>query len=639
MLAENLRFENSILKLAVNAKLSYIQIVLLDNGLNMRSFRLPPVLAFMLGLFAMGLLSVQAADINLKKLSDAEKRSEEIAESQLSLGLVKPGETPLSTVIAIVDAAEAGDWQAAAQHADLRYLPEDMSADQGAEYMRKLGILWSKQKILDLSQLSDLPEGHANDNLPSYRDLLGVLQSQKGRIPIYLQRVPDGRTGRVWKISNATIAQVPALWDEFGYGPFAEQLSVMLPKFHFMHMENWQVTVFASAILLAWFITKFVSYVITRLSQRLEHNISGITKFFKYSFRWFIYLTFLQYFALSLGLSVNARVWFDNGTLLYIANGILSLGLIELYCNFKSKQLNGQGKGYSVALLRPLVAIVKIIAVIIITLMWLQSSGYNMATVLTGLGVGSLAIALAAQKPLENIFGALTLYAAKPIKPGDFCRFDKTLGIVEEIGLRSTRIRKLDRTVVHIPNSIFSSKELENFSVIDRRRYKHDLRVSLSTGKQQLQMLLMELRKLLLSHPRVLEEAQRARFTEIERDAFVIKINAYIDTGDINEYFAIAEDLNLHTLSILKALDIHIAPVGQNVVIERAKSTNLDVQLQAEQAIEQMIEDDELPFPNYTEAERAAMRSSINYPPTGSITKDKDVMKSPRESDDIEQRN
>lgn len=605
----------------------------------MRSFRLPPVLAFTLGLFAMGLLSVQAADINLKKLSDAEKRSEEIAESQLSLGLVKPGETPLSTVIAIVDAAEAGDWQAAAQHADLRYLPEDMSADQGAEYMRKLGILWSKQKILDLSQLSDLPEGYANDNLPSYRDLLGVLQSQKGRIPIYLQRVPDGRTGKVWKISNATIAQVPALWDEFGYGPFAEQLSVMLPKFHFMHMENWQVTVFASGILLAWFITKFVSYVITRLSQRLEHNISGITKFFKYSFRWFIYLTFLQYFALSLGLSVNARVWFDNGTLLYIANGILSLGLIELYCNFKSKQLNGQGKGYSVALLRPLVAIVKIIVVIIITLMWLQSSGYNMATVLTGLGVGSLAIALAAQKPLENIFGALTLYAAKPIKPGDFCRFDKTLGIVEEIGLRSTRIRKLDRTVVHIPNSIFSSKELENFSVIDRRRYKHDLRVSLSTSKQQLQMLLMELRKLLLSHPRVLEEAQRARFTEIERDAFVIKINAYIDTGDINEYFAIAEDLNLHTLSILKSLDIHIAPVGQNVVIERAKSTNLDVQLQAEQAIEQMIEDDELPFPNYTEAERAAMRSSINYPPTGSITKDKDVMKSPRESDDIEQRN
>ncbi|NKF49180.1 mechanosensitive ion channel [Shewanella sp. WXL01] len=577
-----------------------------------------------------------ASDINLKKVSDAEKRSEEIAESQLSLGLTRPGETPLSTMIAITEAAEVGDWQTAAEYADLRFLPKSMSAEKGPEYMRKLGILWSKQQILDLSQISDSPTGHANDKLPSYRDLIGTLETQQGPVPVYLQHVPDGKSGKVWKISNATIAKIPELWSEFGYHPYAEKLSLMLPEFYLMHMENWQVIVFFSALFLGWFASGLVSYVAKRIAQRFEQKISGLMQFCGRSLRWFIYLSFLQHLALSLGLSVRARVWFDNSTLLYIANTILALGIIELYCNYKSKQLHAQDKGYSVALLRPLVAIIKIIVVIIISLMWLQSSGYNMATVLTGLGVGSLAIALAAQKPLENIFGALTLYAAKPIKPGDFCRFDKTLGVVEEIGLRSTRIRKLDRTVVHIPNSIFSSKELENFSVIDRRRYKHDLRISLNTSKQQLQLLLMELRKLLLSHPRVLAEAQRARFIGIERDAFVVNVNAYIDTGDINEYFAIAEDLNFHILSMLNQLDVHIAPIGQNVVLQRADSANLEVQRQAEQLVQEMIEDNQLPFPNYTEEERNAFKGSIEYPPTGSITKPKDVVRFSKEDEETE---
>ncbi|WP_394493301.1 mechanosensitive ion channel family protein [Shewanella sp. ENK2] len=576
--------------------------------------------------------SVTAADdINLKKVAEAEKRSEAITEAQGGLIMARDGETPLTALIAIGQAIEENDWQAAAEFVDLRYLPKGINPEDGPELLRKLVILWNKQNIIDLSQISDQPTGHLNDKLPSYRDLLGVLETNTGPVPVYMQHVPDGKGGKIWKISNATVAKIPELWDEYGYSPQIEALANFLPEFSAFHMENWQLLILSLSILFGWIGTGLISLAAISIAKHFEPKIAGLSRFCGRSLRWFLYLSLLQYAALALGLSVRARVWFDNSTLLYLANTILILGLVELYSAYKSKQLHDQDKSYSVALLRPMVAILKIVIVVIIALMWFESSGYNMATILTGLGVGSLAIALAAQKPLENVFGALTLYAARPIKPGDFCRFGATLGVVEEIGLRSTRIRKLDRTVVHIPNSVFSSQELENFSVIDRRRYKHDLRISLDTTKEQLQMLLMELRKLLLSHPRVLEVAQRARFLAIERDAFVVNVNAYIDTGDINEYFGIAEDLNFHLLNIMKELDIHIAPIGQNVVLNHAVPADLEVQQRAEQTIRQLIEEEELPFPNYSEDNRDKFKDSVAYPPIGSVTKPKDVLKSPEE--------
>jgi MscS family membrane protein len=80
-----------------------------------------------------------------------------------------------------------------------------------------------------------------------------------------------------------------------------------------------------------------------------------------------------------------------------------------------------------------------------------------MSTIIAGLGVGSLAVALAAQKTLENVIGAITLYSARPVNPGDLCRFGNIVGVVEEIGLRSTLIRTLNRTMLAVPNSVFSS--------------------------------------------------------------------------------------------------------------------------------------------------------------------------------------
>ncbi|QIR13431.1 mechanosensitive ion channel family protein [Shewanella aestuarii] len=574
--------------------------------------------AFWKMLFAVLILTsiqIQAADdINLKKVSEAELRTEAIIEAKTSQQFSREGETPLSTMIAISEAIQKNDWQKASRFVDLRYLPDNIRQEDAPDLIRKLNILWKKKNIIDLSQISDLPSGHSNDNLPPYRDLLGVLETEDGPIPIYLQLVPDGKSGKIWKISNATISKVPMLWEQYGYPPQIEALANFLPQVTIFHMDNWQALIFFISIFLGWIVAGFVSMAAQSIAKIFESKLKGITQFCGRSLHWFVYLMLLQNIALALGLSVRARVWFENGTLIYLAFTILALGVIELFANYKAEQFQTKKNNYSIALLRPVVAIVKILIIIVGILMWFESSGYNMATILTGLGVGSLAIALAAQKPLENVFGAFTIYASKPINPGDFCRFGDVKGTVEEIGLRSTRVRKLDRSVVHIPNSVFSSKELENFSVIDRRRFKQDLRISLATPKEQIQVLLIELRKLLAGHPKVLDVGQRARFLAIERDAFLIKINAYIDTGNVITYFGIAEDLNFHILTILTELNIQIAPAGQHVVLTPYNEPNVAIQQQAAATMAQMIAAEEMPFPNFSKETKATLKDSVQYP-------------------------
>jgi MscS family membrane protein len=128
-------------------------------------------------------------------------------------------------------------------------------------------------------------------------------------------------------------------------------------------------------------------------------------------------------------------------------------GLISLVRDYNIRRLERAGNRQYVALLKPFTTIVKFVALTIIALVWAERAGYNMSTIIAGLGVGSLAVALAAQKTLENVIGAITLYSARPVNPGDLCRFGNMVGVVEEIGLRSTMIRTLNRTMLAVPNS------------------------------------------------------------------------------------------------------------------------------------------------------------------------------------------
>jgi MscS family membrane protein len=179
--------------------------------------------------------------------------------------------------------------------------------------------------------------------------------------------------------------------------------------------------------------------------------------------------------------------------------------------------------------------------------------GIPLLGVLAGLGVGGLAIALAAQPTIENFIGSVILFADRPVRVGEFCQCGDVLGTVEEIGLRSTRIRALDRTLVSIPNSEFSKARIINFTQRDRHLFETTVAVRFDATPNNLERLLACLRDELEHHGLVVPGTVRVRFGQIQEGAFEIGLRAYLQTTDVEVFLKEKEYLLLKVISAMEA--------------------------------------------------------------------------------------
>jgi MscS family membrane protein len=192
----------------------------------------------------------------------------------------------------------------------------------------------------------------------------------------------------------------------------------------------------------------------------------------------------------------------------------------------------------------------KVLAIAIAILATLSSWGYDTTALLAGLGVGGLAVALAAQKTIENLFGGIALTSDKPVLVGDFCRYGDKTGTVEDIGLRSTRIRTQDRTVVTVPNAEFSSLQIENFARRDKIWFRPILQLRKDTQPAQIRGILARLRELMQGHEKI-EPTPRVRFLAVAAHSVDIEIFSYVLTADYAEFLAVQEELLLRILEIV----------------------------------------------------------------------------------------
>jgi MscS family membrane protein len=195
--------------------------------------------------------------------------------------------------------------------------------------------------------------------------------------------------------------------------------------------------------------------------------------------------------------------------------------------------------------------------------------GLPVMGLIAGLGVGGLAVALAAQSTMENFIGSITVYADRPVRVGDFCRFGEEVGTVEQIGLRSTRIRTLGRSVMTIPNAEFSRLKLDNFSLRDSNLFRTTVSLRYETTPQQLRDVLAGVRKLLLEHPRVLEDPARVRLVEFGPHSFQLEVFAYVDSSDWNEFLGIREELLLQITDAVEAAGTRLAVPAQTAYLAR----------------------------------------------------------------------
>jgi MscS family membrane protein len=235
-------------------------------------------------------------------------------------------------------------------------------------------------------------------------------------------------------------------------------------------------------------------------------------------------------------------------TLLLIVVGSFAWGLINLldYVIVRlDRSLNQRQRvvSHSVIYLgrRVLKAVISILAAILILDNW----GFNMTTIIAGLGVGGIALALAAQQTIANVFGGVSVIGDAPVMVGDFGNFGGVIGTVEDIGLRSARIRTLHRTIVSIPNSAFAGMNLENFAVRDKILFNPTFTIKRATSKDQIRQLIKDLRDALARNKQVEIGPTPVRISGYSAASFMVEVFAYVLTPDIDEYYKQQAELYL----------------------------------------------------------------------------------------------
>ena len=252
---------------------------------------------------------------------------------------------------------------------------------------------------------------------------------------------------------------------------------------------------------------------------------------------------------------------------------------------------------------------------IIVVIVGIERVGISLIPIVAGLGIGGLAIALAGQRTIENLIGGMVLFIDRPVRVGNFCRFGEKIGTVEEIGLFSTRIRGLDRTV---PNADFSRKELTNFSRRDCMLLRTTIGLRYETTSEQLRFVLAKLRSMLLAHPKLTEDPARVRFVKYGDYSQDVEIFVYADTSDWNEFLGIQEDVLLRVRDIVEAAGTGFAVPSQTAYLSRDRVLDPERSQAAEAQVQAWRSKGILPFPEFPSEQREQLRDTLDFPPFGS---------------------
>ena len=528
--------------------------------------------------------------------------------------------SPRGTVKGYLAACREGDYEKAANYLDLRRIPRD-----GPTLARQLRIILSRTLWVDVDVLNQEHAGRSNDGLPPYRDRLGSIDTKAGKVDILLQRVPreDGVT--IWMIAGATVAQVPDLYNEFGYGVLEHFLPKIFFELQFLDIALWQWIGLLVLVLLAavvsWFLTVFVvrllgtvvAFTKTTIDDKMRVEAAG-------PIRLALAVLLFRAGLVPLGLGVKATEFISSllSALFIVAVTWLLLRVTDVLSSVVEERLVERGEVGAMGLVPPGRKLVKAIVVILAFIAILSNFGFNVAALLAGLGVGGIAVALAAQKTIENLFGGIILYTDRPVRVGDFCRFGDKMGTIEEIGVRSTRIRTLDHTVITVPNGTFSNMEIDNITARERIRLLAILTVRYETSPDQLRYILVEIRKLLYSHERVIPDTPRVRFINFGAYSLDIEVVAYVDTTDWAEFLGIREDIFLRIMDIIDASGTGFAFPSQTLYMGRDDGLKAERVREISEKVQHWREHNEIYLPNFPADKIEECKGTLPYPPEGS---------------------
>jgi len=248
-----------------------------------------------------------------------------------------------------------------------------------------------------------------------------------------------------------------------------------------------------------------------------------------------------------------------------------------------------------------------------------QELGLPLYSVVAGLGIGGLAVALAVRPTLENLIGGIILYLDKPVRVRDFCSFGDKTGTIESIGLRSTKLRALDRTLVTVPNAALADMQVINWAKCDRMLISTTIGLRYETDSDQLRYVMVKCREMLHAHPKIDPETVRVRFASYGASSLDIGVRVYALTREWNEFHAIREDIFLRMKDIVENSGSGFAFPSQTLYMDHDDGLDSERTEAAVKQVQTWRKAGKLPFPRLAPDRIDQLEGTLDYPPRGSV--------------------
>ena len=525
--------------------------------------------------------------------------------------------TPYGTVKGFLSAAQDQDFVRAS-----KYLDSQESLERKEEIARQLKLVMDRGLRVDLEKLSRKPEGSAAADLESNQETIGVARSGSHKLDIVLDRVQRGNQP-VWLFSSGTLLSVP----DFAKGLEAPWIETILPKdlvesrpfgiplYRWISLPVSVLLGFAVACGLVWLISlafrTLLRGFITRYDLKVPSFIGPLRV---------LVFTLLMQIVSRVAPTLVARLFWEHLATLLTVVGIAWLLMrgLDVIADSITERIQLTTVPGRIAIVHLARGVTKGLIVAIGLLVMLAIEGINTTAVITGLGVGGIAIAFAAQKTIENLFGTITIVSDQPIRVGDFCKVDGQMGTVERIGLRSTRLRTPGRSIVTVPNGQLASVNLENYSVRDMFLCNHVIGLRYETSADQLRFVMAEIRRLLYQHPKIQSESARVRFVRFGSSSLDVEIFAYIHAPDYVAFLAVQEDLLLRIMDIIEASGTGVAFPSQVTYFAKDTGLHSEKTEAAMAEVRRWRDERKLPFPDYSPETIRQVENKLQYPPDGS---------------------
>jgi len=468
--------------------------------------------------------------------------------------------TPREAVYSFLEACHARNYIKAAQFLDLSKTASRDRKRQGPVLALQLEEILDRDVDLDVARLSNKPDGDQRDSLAPDVERIDRFGTNGRTIDIELNQTEISPNLKVWIFSANTVAAIPTLHALIGESPIEKHLPQYLVSTKFFETSLWQWIALLLLIPLIGILARLLSTILLLilkplLQRKSKHfdvrSLKSLTGPIGLLLGVFAYSAGVQF----IGPPALVRLYMSRILTLvfFIAVAWLIVRLLDLISSRLNFSSDPRQRALFFSVLPLGLRLVRIILFVVAIVATLSTWGYNTSTIWATLGVGSLAVALAAQKTLENFFGGVSVIGDRPVLVGDFCKVGDKTGTVEDIGLRSTRIRTLDRTLVTVPNSQFSTMTLENFAPRDKMFFHPTINLRYDTTPAQVRQVIASFEKILRDHPKVDVGKVPVRFINIGSYSFDIEIFAYVLTIDGDEFVRTQQELLLSILDAVEA--------------------------------------------------------------------------------------